>query len=153
MICQHCRSAVGDKDRFCPKCGGALTRPGTDVIGLGVPAMPPTVDAPSHRGPRVEPLRSPVPEGGTKYRGLKLAADLMIKHAAILRIVFYVLAGLGSLSALILMQDRGALAFVLAVMAGIATAILGWLTWLLLTILGELMYVVIDVEENLRRRA
>ncbi|MGC8862177.1 MAG: hypothetical protein ACP5R5_05295 [Armatimonadota bacterium] len=77
----------------------------------------------------------------------------MIKHAAILRIVFYVLAGLGSLSALILMQDRGALAFVLAVMAGIATAILGWLTWLLLTILGELMYVVIDVEENLRRRA
>lgn len=152
MICQHCKSSVDDSDKFCPKCGGTLTQPSSDLRGLGVAASPPVMDATAVAGARVAQDRIVLPESGTKYRGLKLAADLMIKGAAVMRIVCYVLACLGTVSTLMLLRGTGALGLVVAVGVGIGIAAFGWFGWLFATIHGELMYVVIDVEENLRRR-
>ncbi len=78
---------------------------------------------------------------------------MLIKSAAIIKIICYVLAALGALSTMIWMSDKGAVALLLGVAVGIVIATFGWLIWLMSTIHGELMYVTIDIEENLRRRS
>lgn len=153
MLCPNCRAAVDVTDRFCPKCGGGLTGATTRTqAAAGTPVTPPVVQAHAAQGERVQEDRVPLVEGGEKYPGLTTAAEVMIKSADVVRFICYVLAGLAFISMLMWFRDSWALGFLIGAIAAGVVALIGWLIWLGLTVWGELMYVVMDVEENLRRR-
>ncbi|MCS6861788.1 MAG: hypothetical protein NZT92_15900 [Abditibacteriales bacterium] len=118
----------------------------------GTPVTPPVVQAPATQGRRVQEDLVPLVESGKKYVGLTTAADLMIQSADLMRFVCYVLAGLAFVSMLMWLRESLALGFLIGMLAAGVIALIGWLMWLWLTVWGELMYVVMDVEENLRRR-
>lgn len=152
MICQNCKATIDDNDKFCPKCGGGLTRLTSVAHDVGSPFTPPTREVQATSGARVVQDRVPIAEGGDKYRGLKVAARGLIRSAAVIRVICYVLAVLSAISVGLWFRHAGLLAFLFGLVAGIGVGVAGLVLWLFMTIFGELMYVIIDVEENLRRR-
>jgi hypothetical protein len=153
MLCPNCRATVDTSDRFCSKCGGGLTgSTARTQAAAGVPVTPQVVQAQATQGMRAQEDFVPLAEAGNKYVGLTTAAELMIKSADIVRLICYVLAGLTFISMLMWLRVSLAMGFLIGAIAAGVIALVGWLMWLWLTVWGELMYVVMDVEENLRRR-
>ncbi|GEM_PF-6777249 len=149
MYCPGCKAAVAEQDRFCPKCGMDMTMP---MVRPTAPLAPPPAVATTPQTPRATVSRLPLADGGTKYAGLNSAAKLLIRGGAVLRILAFVVGGLTAISIYMRMQETPNLGIVLGLLAGGVIAIIGWSVSLLQTVVGELMYVIVDVEEAIRRR-
>jgi hypothetical protein len=147
MYCPHCKSAIDDDDLFCPKCGkDSRAHPGAP------PLPPPSVVVDTQAGARVAATRVPQAESGRKYPGLTAAADLLINTGSTLKTLCYVLAVL-ALGSMLAYNPRNPLfGIVIGLFAAGVVAITGWLLWLSCTVVGELIYLIIDVEADLRRR-
>jgi len=159
MLCPNCQATVEEGDRFCPKCGGGLTvMTARTQAAAGTPVSPQVVEARTSQGARVGKQRVPIAEGGRKYAGLVTAAQLMIKTASVIRIISYIISALTFIYILIFVRQLSWLrypavfGFLGGLIVGSFIALMGWWQWLVLTVSGELMYIIIDIEENLRRR-
>ena len=134
---------------ICPNCK-ATVRP---QAAAGYPASPQVFDARAQQGARVAEMRVPIAEGGRKYVGLTTAARMLIRYASLVRILSIIVSLLVVVSTMLTLSNSDAppAAYLFAGVWGIAIALFGWMLSLMLTIFGELMYVVVDIEENLRR--
>jgi hypothetical protein len=152
LYCPKCKAGMNAQDRFCPKCGTDVTAPHARTQEADVPTPPRQAEVDAAGGHRAGLARVPILAGGRKYPGLMRAAELMIRSTAIIRPLTLITAILGGLSVASWLRDIPTISIPAGVAVGIAITLLGWVVCLAQTVVGELMYVVMDVEESLRKR-
>jgi hypothetical protein len=152
LYCPKCKAGMNAQDRFCPKCGTDVTAPHARTPETDVPTQHRQAEVDAVGGHRAGLARVPILAGGRKYPGLIRAAELMIRSTAIIRPLTLITAVLGGLSVASWLRENPSIGILAGVAVGIAITLLGWIVCLAQTVVGELMYVVMDVEESLRKR-
>jgi hypothetical protein len=154
MFCPTCRAAVDDDDVFCPKCGAGVTLKTRNQQAAGASALSLTLSPEHQAGSRAQRSRAPVMEGGTKYPGLSRVAAVSIRGGAMFRIVSYILSALAAASYIMWFypQAPGPLPVMVGALIGVVILAFGQIVSLTMAVQGELIHLVIDIEEDLRRR-
>ncbi len=149
---QKCGATLLEEDRHCPLCG-------TPVEGDGAAAseeQPETemvVASDQRRVGEGTVDGTPTAEEGDSYPALRQKAHLSVAAGSTLRwlltalgIVLFVLCLVAGMTA-----GRLILGLIIGVVLLAGGAIGGWLLWLRLAVYGEMIYLVLDVEETFRR--
>jgi hypothetical protein len=172
LTCPKCKAVLNARDRFCPKCGADIAVPLPPAPGAVLPNAPRQVDAglpnaqrqvdaglPNAQrqvdavgANRTGAARASVLAGGRKYAGLTRAAEMMIRTAGIVRLTFQLVAILAGFTVVLWLKETPAICVLAGLTVGMAVALGGWVVYLAQTVVGELMYVVMDVEESLGRQ-
>ena len=147
-----CNAQLLEIDRHCPMCGTAVVP--EPAAAQPESALPRTVVAGRQRRVGQEAAHAePVTEEGETYPALRQKAHLSVAGASALR---WVLTGFGVVL-FVLCIVSGAMAgnlvtgFILGLVLLAAGCIGGWLLWLRLAVYGEMIYLILDVEETFRR--
>jgi hypothetical protein len=181
VSCPNCGHPNADTAKFCAKCGNKLTPAETLVMGLGDPslsispsppvppreAMPPLgakeqagygappippAPLPSYAPPAYMPGARPAvdpAESGHRYVAMRTIAGLC-------NILAWVSVGVAVLMGLVVIVGQASFlgGGFLSVLAGLVftaiSAVLGWIFWRLL---GEGIWLALDIEANTRRTA
>jgi len=175
MYCPACKAVVGDTDAFCSKCGAGVTLAtrGQSAQGRqGGAGVTPATGGQSAQGPQGAAGVTPATGGrwvsgpqSAKYPQLSRYAANLINHAEMLRVVAGVLSVFGGILALVgifatlrpLMGNDSTSAAVIACVVSAGVSFIAWIWWerwaLLVGVLGELLYLLMDMEENTRLRS
>lgn len=149
---RNCGAQLLENDRHCPLCGTPVN---TSPVESAAPQQQLEAVAVSDQrrvGPGAAGQQA-LAEEGESYPALRQKAHLSVATGSILR---WLLTGLGVLL-LVLCVTLGAksgsllLGFIVGLILLAAGAIGGWLLWLRLAVYGEMIYLVLDVEETFRR--
>jgi len=138
------------QDRFCPKCGTDVTAPPPRLSGSAQGTVLREVEVKAVGGETSG--RAPLLAGGRRYASLTRTAERMIRSAGILRPASLVTAVMGGLAVALWLHETPLIAILVGGVVGVGIVVAGWVLYLLQTLIGELMYVVMDIEESLRRR-
>jgi len=149
---RNCGAQLLETDRHCPLCGTAVASATTESA---VPEQQVEVVAASdqRRVGAGGAGREALAEEGDSYPALRQKAHLSVAAGSTLR---WLLTGLG-VALFVLCVAGGAmsgallLGFIIGLIFLAAGAIGGWLLWLRLAVYGEMIYLVLDVEETFRR--
>lgn len=147
-----CGAQLLEGDQHCPLCG-------TSVKGSGLRTAEPQQDAELIAESDQRRVGSgitdgtPTAEQGDSYPALRQKAHLSVAAGSTLR---WLLTGLGVvlfvLCAVVGLTSGGLLTgLIVGVVLLAAGTIGGWLLWLRLAVYGEMIYLVLDVEETFRR--
>lgn len=147
-----CNAQLLEIDRHCPMCGTAVVPDAAPPPDEAAAAR--TVTAGRQRRVGEAAARTaPVTEEGESYPALRQKAHVSVAGGSVLR---WLLTGLG-LVLFILCVVSGAMVgnLVTGLICGMlflaAGAIGGWLLWIRLAVYGEMIYLILDVEETFRR--
>ena len=143
----QCGADLMPEDRHCPRCGTAVpaapgppSRPGLQPVPDRAPGGPQRVS------PRAVP-RHPVAREGQSYPALVTYAALMVKTGSFLKWWYIGLGVLCCVYAIVVgvQTDRIVTGVIVGVILLGLSAAFGWLQWLGLAVVGEFVYLLLDV--------
>jgi hypothetical protein len=147
-----CGAQLLEGDRHCPLCGTPVAGDGSDSAGQA-PGSEMIVASDQRRVGSGIAEGAPTAEEGDSYPALRQKAHLSVAAGSTLR---WLLTGLGVVL-FVLCVVRGLTygslltGLIVGVVLLAAGAIGGWLLWLRLAVYGEMIYLVLDLEETFRR--
>jgi len=147
-----CGAQLLEGDRHCPLCGTPVEGDGSDTAGQA-PDSEMIVASDQRRVGSGVTEGTPTPEQGDSYPALRQKAHLTVAGGSTLR---WLLTGLGVVLCVLCVArglTYGSLltGLIVGVVLLAAGAIGGWLLWLRLAVYGEMIYLVLDLEETFRR--